>query len=118
MWGHRRGRAGVARASSNSNQSESQSRSLVAALRGFDYQNAVTTAVLARRALRLECLTIGWNAAEAGVALSAGIGAGSITIGFGLDSVIEVFAACVVVWQLRGAMPPSPSSSASLLIRQ
>jgi divalent metal cation (Fe/Co/Zn/Cd) transporter len=35
--------------------------------------------------------------------LSAGIAAGSIAlVGFGLDSVIEVFAASVVVWELRG----------------
>ena len=39
------------------------------------------------------------------MALTAGIGAGSIAlIGFGLDSVVEVFAVCVVVWQLRGAL--------------
>ena len=37
--------------------------------------------------------------------MTAGIGAGSIAlIGFGLDSVVEVFAACVVVWQMRGRM--------------
>jgi divalent metal cation (Fe/Co/Zn/Cd) transporter len=72
---------------------------------GSATQNAMSTSVLTRRALRLELLTIGWNAAEAGVALTAGIRAGSIAlIGFGLDSVIEVFAACVVVWQMRGAM--------------
>jgi divalent metal cation (Fe/Co/Zn/Cd) transporter len=59
---------------------------------------------LMSRALRLEYLTIGWNAIEAAVAVSAGIAAGSIAlVGFGLDSLIEVFAASVVVWQLRGA---------------
>ena len=69
------------------------------------YSTRVTPTALARRALRLEYLTIGWNAAEAGVALAAGIGAGSIAlIGFGLDSVVEVFAACVVVWQMRGSL--------------
>jgi divalent metal cation (Fe/Co/Zn/Cd) transporter len=65
----------------------------------------VTTTALAHRALRLEYLTISWNAVEAAVAVTAGIGAGSIAlIGFGLDSVVEVFAACVVVWQMRGRM--------------
>jgi divalent metal cation (Fe/Co/Zn/Cd) transporter len=40
---------------------------------------------------------------EAVVAVSAGIVAGSIAlIGFGLDSLIEVFAATVVVWEMRG----------------
>lgn len=55
------------------------------------------------RAFRLEYLTIGWNVVEAVVAVAAGIAAGSLAlIGFGLDSLIEVFAATVVVWQLRG----------------
>lgn len=58
---------------------------------------------LLRKAFRLEYLTISWNAVEAIVAVWAGITAGSIAlIGFGLDSVIEVFAATVVVWELRG----------------
>jgi divalent metal cation (Fe/Co/Zn/Cd) transporter len=58
---------------------------------------------LITRAFRLEYLTIGWNVVEAFVAVSAGIAAGSLAlIGFGLDSLIEVFAATVVVWQLRG----------------
>jgi divalent metal cation (Fe/Co/Zn/Cd) transporter len=59
---------------------------------------------LRRRAFRLEYATIAWNLAEAGVAVTAGWIAGSIAlIGFGLDSVIEVFAASVVVWELKGA---------------
>jgi divalent metal cation (Fe/Co/Zn/Cd) transporter len=56
-----------------------------------------------RRAVTLEFLTIGYNIAEAIVAIWAGIAAGSIAlVGFGLDSLIEVFAASVVVWELRG----------------
>lgn len=44
-----------------------------------------------------------WMAAEAAVAIAAGIIASSIAlVGFGLDSVIEFFAATIVVWQLRG----------------
>jgi divalent metal cation (Fe/Co/Zn/Cd) transporter len=58
---------------------------------------------LRRRGLRLEYATIAWNALEAVVAISAGIAAGSIALfGFGLDSIVEVFAASVVVWELRG----------------
>jgi divalent metal cation (Fe/Co/Zn/Cd) transporter len=58
---------------------------------------------LRRRALQLEYITIGWNILEAVVAIWAGVVAGSIAlIGFGLDSLIEVFAATVVVWELRG----------------
>jgi len=60
-------------------------------------------ATLLRRGLRLEYLTIGWNLIEAFVAVGAGIVAGSIAlVGFGFDSLIEVFAATVVVWELHG----------------
>ena len=56
-----------------------------------------------RRAVRLEGLTVGWNAVEAVVAIAAGAAASSIAlIGFGLDSVVEVSAALVVLWQFRG----------------
>ena len=58
---------------------------------------------LRRRGLRLEYLTISWNAVEAVVAVGSGIVAGSIAlVGFGFDSLIEVFAASVVVWEFRG----------------
>jgi divalent metal cation (Fe/Co/Zn/Cd) transporter len=44
-----------------------------------------------------------WMTVEAVVAVAAGFAAHSIVlVGFGLDSVIEFFAAGVVVWQLRG----------------
>src|SRR5262249_27597370 len=52
-----------------------------------------------RRALLVEYLTIAWVAVEAAAGLVSGILAGSIAlIGFGLDSIIELFAAAVVVW--------------------
>lgn len=58
--------------------------------------------VLLRRGLRLAYFTIGWDVVEGVVAVAAGIIAGSIVLlGFGIDSAIEVFAASVVVWQLR-----------------
>jgi divalent metal cation (Fe/Co/Zn/Cd) transporter len=58
---------------------------------------------LRRRGLRLEYMTIGYNVLEAVVAIASGIAAGSIAlVGFGLDSVVEVFAASVVVWEFRG----------------
>ena len=58
---------------------------------------------LQRKAFRLEYLTIGWNVAEGLVAIGAGIAAHSIAlVAFGFDSFIEVFAAAVVIWQLRG----------------
>jgi divalent metal cation (Fe/Co/Zn/Cd) transporter len=50
-------------------------------------------------------LTIVWNVAEAVVAVSAGLAAGSIAlVGFGFDSTIEVLSAWVVVWQFRGEL--------------
>src|SRR5712691_3891982 len=49
-------------------------------------------------------MTVTWNAIEAGVAVTAGFAAGSVAlVGFGLDSIVEVFAATVAIWQLHGA---------------
>lgn len=56
---------------------------------------------LQRRALRLEYATIAWNLSEAVLTIALGIAAGSLAlIGFGADSVIEVFASSVVVWHV------------------
>jgi divalent metal cation (Fe/Co/Zn/Cd) transporter len=58
---------------------------------------------LRRRGFALEYATMAWMVAEAAVAITAGVLASSIALtGFGLDSVIEFFAAIIVVWQLRG----------------
>jgi divalent metal cation (Fe/Co/Zn/Cd) transporter len=58
---------------------------------------------LRRRGFALEYASMAWMTAEAAVAVTAGILASSIALtGFGLDSVIELFAAAIVVWQLRG----------------
>jgi divalent metal cation (Fe/Co/Zn/Cd) transporter len=58
---------------------------------------------LLRRGLRLEYLTLSWNVIEGVAAIAFGIAAGSIALlGFGFDSTIEVFAASVVIWELRG----------------
>lgn len=64
---------------------------------------ATSTSDLERRGLRLEYLTVAWNVIEAVAAAAAGAAAKSIAlVGFGLDSTVEIFAACVVIWQLRG----------------
>jgi hypothetical protein len=56
---------------------------------------------LIRQAFRLEWVTIGWMAIEAAVAVASGIAARSITlVAFGLDSVIELASAGVLVWRL------------------
>lgn len=55
----------------------------------------------ARTGRLLQYATIGWNAAECGVALIAGGLAGSIAlVGFGLDSAIEVAASFAALWRL------------------
>lgn len=57
-----------------------------------------------RRGFWLEYASIAWMIVEATTAITAGIIASSIALtGFGLDSVIELAAAVIVVWQLRGA---------------
>jgi len=58
---------------------------------------------LRRRARLLVWATIGWNTVEAVVALTAGSIAGSAALfSFGLDSTVEVSAALVALWYLRG----------------
>src|SRR5258708_11611371 len=64
---------------------------------------AAGPARLRRRGFMLEYASMAWMTAEAAVAVTAGVLASSIAlVGFGLDSVIEFFAAAAVVWQLRG----------------
>ena len=54
------------------------------------------------RGLRLEYLSVAWNALEALVALIFGSAAGSIArVGFRLDSIIEVPSGAVLLWRLR-----------------
>jgi divalent metal cation (Fe/Co/Zn/Cd) transporter len=56
-----------------------------------------------RRARALAWGGIAWHFVEFGIAIGAGIAAGSIAlIGFGADSLIEAFAGFVVVWLLTG----------------
>ena len=55
-------------------------------------------------ALVLAWATIAWNSIEAIVALASGAVAGSIAlVGFGLNSIVEVGSAVVVIWQFSGA---------------
>src|SRR5215213_3219749 len=58
---------------------------------------------LARRVKLLSWLSLAWMAVEGGVAIAAGLVAGSIAlIGFGLDSAIEGFASVIIVWRFTG----------------
>jgi divalent metal cation (Fe/Co/Zn/Cd) transporter len=56
---------------------------------------------LIREAFRLEWVTIGWMTVEAVVGIGAGVTAGSLVlVAFGLDSVIELASAGVLMWRL------------------
>ena len=58
---------------------------------------------LLQRGLRLEYLTLGWNVVGSAIIIWSAVAAGSAALaGFGLDSLIEIFASLIVVWQLRG----------------
>lgn len=57
---------------------------------------------LLKRGLTLEYLTLGWNVVGAGIIIAAAVKAHSVALaGFGLDSLIEIFASVIVVWQLK-----------------
>jgi divalent metal cation (Fe/Co/Zn/Cd) transporter len=59
-------------------------------------------ATLLRQAFRLEWLTIGWMTIEAVLAIGAGLLARSLTLtAYGLDSVIELASAGLLMWRLR-----------------
>lgn len=63
-----------------------------------------STELLQRRGLRLEYATLGWNVISLAVSAAAALQTGSPALaGFGLGSLIEIFASLVVVWQLKGA---------------
>jgi hypothetical protein len=70
---------------------------------GAQAQDAERVARLRLRGFWLEYASLAWMTAEAAVAITAGVVASSLAlVGFGLDSVIEFFAAAIVIWQLRG----------------
>ncbi|HUN00892.1 MAG TPA: cation transporter [Halothiobacillus sp.] len=67
----------------------------------FSPEQASARVGLIRQAFRLEWLTIAWMVVEGAVAIGAGFVAGSLTLmAFGLDSVIELASAGVLIWRL------------------
>lgn len=65
--------------------------------------DVVGAPALLRRGLQLEYLTLAWNVVGTVVVVRAAIAARSVALaGFGLDSLIEIVASLVVVWQLTG----------------
>lgn len=70
---------------------------------GSDVTTTLDGSDLRRRARLLVWATIAWNTVEAVIALTAGAAASSgALVSFGLDSTIEVSAALVALWYLRG----------------
>lgn len=66
---------------------------------------------LTRRARLLAWIGIAWHFIEFGIALVAGIAAGSIAlVAFGVDSLIEAFAGFVVIWLFTGRRLHSESA--------
>ena len=60
--------------------------------------------VLLRRGFALEWVTLGWNVAGIIVLAVAVVAARSVALaGFGLDSLIEIGASTVVIWELSGS---------------
>ena len=64
-----------------------------------------------RRARTLSWLTVGWMTVEAAVAIVAAVVAGSVALlGFGLDSLIELVSASVVIWRFTGTRGQSEAA--------
>ena len=68
---------------------------------------------LARRVRLLSWASLAYMSLEGGVAILAGLTAGSVAlIGFGIDSAIEGFASAIIVWRFTGhrafSAPPRP----------
>jgi len=62
---------------------------------------AVRQAAL-RRGVRLEAFTVAWMAAEAVLAIGAGVAARSVLLtAFGADSLIELLSGATLLWRLR-----------------
>lgn len=56
---------------------------------------------LIRRAFRLEYATLAWMAIEAVVAIGSAVQANSVSLlAFGIDSLVELASACVLLWRL------------------
>ncbi|MCB8877951.1 cation diffusion facilitator family transporter [Acidisoma silvae] len=69
-----------------------------------------------RTGLYLEYTTLAWNIVGTVVIVIAAIHTGSAAYaGFGLDSLIEIFASTIVVWQLKGVNAQRESRALRLL---
>jgi cation diffusion facilitator family transporter len=74
-----------------------------------EFPQVSARAALLRRGIRLEGLTVGYNALEGLIAIVAGLAAGSVALtGFGVDSVIEVTSGVLLWWRLRAELGSTP----------
>jgi divalent metal cation (Fe/Co/Zn/Cd) transporter len=74
---------------------------------------------LLARALRLEGLTVGWNAVEGLVAVTAaGASGSSALLAFGLDSFIEGAAGVILTWRLRAEQRVPSATAIEVLDRR
>jgi len=72
---------------------------------------------LGRRAQVLAGVSVGYNVFEAGIAITAGLVAGSVAlVGFGLDSVVEVSSGLIILWQFKHRLPESRERQALRLM--
>jgi divalent metal cation (Fe/Co/Zn/Cd) transporter len=76
---------------------------LDARLAGMSHLDDAVRRSLMRRGFMLEYATLTWNVVGIVVLTGAAIGAKSVALaGFGLDSLVEIGASVVVVWELSG----------------
>jgi Cation efflux family len=65
--------------------------------------SSISGTALRRRGIRLEAVTLGWNVVAVPLLGYLAASASSVALlGFGLDSLIEIAASVVVVWELTG----------------
>jgi divalent metal cation (Fe/Co/Zn/Cd) transporter len=68
-----------------------------------DSRSDARGSALLGRGLLLEYLTLSWNVVGVVILAIAAVASGSVALaGFGVDSLIEIVASSVVVWELRG----------------
>jgi divalent metal cation (Fe/Co/Zn/Cd) transporter len=79
-------------------------------------QELRVTKKLLKRGLRLEYLTLGWNVIGSIIVILSGLQANSVAlVGFALDSLIEIGASTVVIWQLSGVSQQREKSALRLI---
>ncbi|NUN66984.1 cation transporter (plasmid) [Pseudanabaena biceps] len=79
-------------------------------------QNLRRANKLLKQGLQLEYLTLGWNVVGSIIVILTGLQANSVAlVGFALDSLIEIGASTVVIWQLAGVSQQRERSALRLI---